>query len=560
MAAELKARLTLNNSQFMRGLQGSLAAGKDFGRTLAKTGMLAGKAGFLALGAAAGVAAVGIYKAVNAAAEMEKSVVSFSVLLGSVEKAQARMKELADFAAATPFELPEIIEASRRLEVMTKGALATGRGLTLVGDVASGVGVEFTELATWIGRLYDGLQSGRPVGEAMMRLQEMGVISGDTRAEIERLSGPRAWAAAEKAFMRFFGMMSKQSKTWDGLKSTVSDNIGAGLRAAGEKIIDYLKPGLEKLAEVDFSRIGEAMGTELVGAAETFLGMIANPPKALAALGSLMDGVMAGAGNKLQQALETALNFFRDGFGSAVQGLGRILLASLLSSFSEAATYFQARIEAATNLLANPERAKLLGERVFQERALEVAEADKTRFGGLIAGPATRRAERAKSRIGEIDASLAGMDYSDLDVDAIAARIRAEGGPRVAMGAEGTMTVDQLHASGLALLQKGIADTQVAQSRDTFGAGAAFTQFGSRVDSLRRDGAGIRQGILNPSPIRARTIGEAQRIALMGREEGGREIMRMRAEREGTDAANLGLLGEIKNQLTSINQTMEVLK
>ncbi len=39
----------------------------------------------------------------------------------------------------------------------------------------------------WIGRLYDGLQSGRPVGEAMMRLQELGVISGDTRNQIENL-------------------------------------------------------------------------------------------------------------------------------------------------------------------------------------------------------------------------------------------------------------------------------------------------------------------------------------------------------------------------------------
>ncbi|MFR7733459.1 MAG: hypothetical protein ACLU7D_08945 [Collinsella sp.] len=52
--------------------------------------------------------------------------------------------ELADFAAHTPFQqLPEIAAASRTLETLTDGALSTGQGLAMVGDVASGTNPPF---------------------------------------------------------------------------------------------------------------------------------------------------------------------------------------------------------------------------------------------------------------------------------------------------------------------------------------------------------------------------------------------------------------------------------
>ena len=104
-------------------------------------------------------------KSVSSAANIEGLETSFAPLLGGADKAQARIKELAQFAADTPFEMPEVAKASRVLEVLTKGALSTGQGLRMVGDVAATTQQPFEELALHIGRLYDGLQSGRPVGE-----------------------------------------------------------------------------------------------------------------------------------------------------------------------------------------------------------------------------------------------------------------------------------------------------------------------------------------------------------------------------------------------------------
>ncbi|MCI0698243.1 hypothetical protein L0337_40330, partial [candidate division KSB1 bacterium] len=50
--------------------------------------------------------------AVKAAADYEQLEVSFTTMLGSAEKAKGMMEELARFAAATPFESPEIQNAS----------------------------------------------------------------------------------------------------------------------------------------------------------------------------------------------------------------------------------------------------------------------------------------------------------------------------------------------------------------------------------------------------------------------------------------------------------------
>ena len=125
--------------------------------------------------------------AVGEAANRETMQTAFIPLLGSAKAAKDRMAELADFAAKTPFQLPGIAAASRTLEALTDGVLSTGNGLTLVGDIASAFNQPIEEIAVHIGRLYSGLDSGRPVGEAMQRLQELGAITPDVRSRLEKL-------------------------------------------------------------------------------------------------------------------------------------------------------------------------------------------------------------------------------------------------------------------------------------------------------------------------------------------------------------------------------------
>lgn len=208
--------------------------------------MMAAAAPVAALAGSIGLVAASIGKA----SSMQDMGVTFETLLGSADAAKTRMGELADFAANTPFELPEVAQASKVLQTLTGGALATGQGLTMVGDVAAATGQPFGEIATQVGRLYDGLQSGRPVGEAMNRMQELGAMSGETRSKLEDLQksgakGDDVWNIAAAALGRFSGEMAARSNTWSGLMSTLSDEIGGVMREFGMPLLDALTPVLK---------------------------------------------------------------------------------------------------------------------------------------------------------------------------------------------------------------------------------------------------------------------------------------------------------------------------
>ena len=178
--------------------QGRIASGflsEGLGRLPGGLGTTA--AGFAAGGKQAGLLAAGIASVVAAfsalktglasAANTQQLEVSFDTLLGGIEEAKERIAELKDFSAKTPFELPAIAKASKILETLTKGALSTGEGLETVGNLAASTGEGFDALAVHVGRLYDGLQNGRPVGESLLRLQELGIVSAATRSQIELL-------------------------------------------------------------------------------------------------------------------------------------------------------------------------------------------------------------------------------------------------------------------------------------------------------------------------------------------------------------------------------------
>ena len=163
----------------------------------------------------------------GAVTQVENLEVQMKTLLGTTEAAEKRMEELTKFASETPFQVEEIAEASRILETLTKGALSTGDGLTMVGDAAASTGSDFANLAMHVGRAYDGLKANRPIGESLMRLQELGLVAGDTRNQIEELQkagrGKEAWLILESELSKTEGGMESLSQTTTGLFSTTKD-------------------------------------------------------------------------------------------------------------------------------------------------------------------------------------------------------------------------------------------------------------------------------------------------------------------------------------------------
>jgi len=185
---------------------------------------------------------------------IEQTQIALTTLLGDAEAAKKRIDELVDFAAFTPFELPEIIQVNRLLENMTKGALSSAEGMRLVGDAAAAAGTDLQGTAFWIGRVYAGLSTGTPVGEATLRLVELGLITGDLKIELDNLAKTAqgqegTMAILERAFGKTSGAMELQSRTLKGLMSTLRDTLGKMAGDTFKGFFEGLKSSLESVLE-----------------------------------------------------------------------------------------------------------------------------------------------------------------------------------------------------------------------------------------------------------------------------------------------------------------------
>jgi len=546
MAAELKARLTLNNSQFLRGLRGSLASGKRFGAELAASGFRLAQTGMVALTAATAAAGVGLAIGAKRAYDLGGRISDLATRTGiAADQIVILQRVFANAGVSQDALQTSIARMQRSLQEATTRSTQAGQALARMGLNAEELfrmspDQQFFRIGQAIQRLTN------PTDRAASAMQ----IFGRSGAELLTVfaDGRQGLDLAATQVGSQARILGENASRFDAVSDRLS---GVGVKLQGffvgiaEAFLPEVEKMLDRLDSIDLAPLGTAAGNALKQGADVFLGILANPKEALSTFGVGLAATVMWAASKLGGALTAGGKFFATNFSGIIQGIGRILLGTLLEVFGEAAASFQAYLEAAVASVSNPARASAM----VQKSAAD----GRAKFFDWLADAAGRESGIGRAFAADADAAratsaaqagvLSGMNFDDMDVDAIRARILDSGGPRVRMGGQ-DMSAAELRASGFAMTGLG-------------GAGGGFR---SGLSSLQTSGAGIRQGILNPAPIRPRTIGEAQRLEILGPQEGAREIMRMRAEREGTDAANLGLLSEIKNLLTSINQSTEVLK
>jgi hypothetical protein len=180
-------------------------------------------------------------------AEFETYQTQFGVLLGSTDAAKKRLDELAKFGASTPFELPELVRADK---VLTSFGIHSQDMLTIVGDVASGTGASFEDMALLMGKFSSGA-----TGEAISRFQELGIATKDElrKMGIEFDKGGSMTTPVKDAMPileklmkdKFGGLMDAQSKTFSGMMSNMQDWVGQTLRTLGQPIFEVLKDKLQ---------------------------------------------------------------------------------------------------------------------------------------------------------------------------------------------------------------------------------------------------------------------------------------------------------------------------
>lgn len=231
-------------------------------KTLGGVGAMAGGAavaGIAVAGAAIGGLAV---SSVAANAEFEQFELRLTTLMRSAGAAQARMAELAEFGKRTPFDLPGVVEADLVLQgfglhsedAAQKFGYSGEQIRTIAGDVASGAGVAFKDMALLLGRFSKGA-----TGEAISRFEELGIASRDELAKMglefsksgELLSPlPQAMNTVLSLMkQKYGGLMDAQSQSLDGMKSNLRDWVGQTTREMGKPIFDVAKAGLKDLLD-----------------------------------------------------------------------------------------------------------------------------------------------------------------------------------------------------------------------------------------------------------------------------------------------------------------------
>ena len=202
----------------------------------------------------AGVAAAVGYlgaKSVKLAADLETQTKAFQRLLGGADAAKAKLEELQDFAARTPFTFTEVTAATKRLLALGFAAEEVIPVLTSIGDAASGLGLDSGGMDRIIKAFGDIRSKGVLATQEIKQLAENGIPAfeilasklGVTIPEAMKLVEDRAISSqvAINAFMsgindRFGGMMEIQSQTILGMWSTIVDEAENSMRIVGKQI------------------------------------------------------------------------------------------------------------------------------------------------------------------------------------------------------------------------------------------------------------------------------------------------------------------------------------
>lgn len=169
---------------------------------------------------------------------------SFEVMLGSKEKADELLRQGVTLAAKTPFTLAEVGAGAKQLLAYGFAADKITDNLTMLGNVASGVGAPLGDLVYLYGTLRStgkatqiDLQQfagrGIPIYEALAKV--LNITSNESKSATQQIrelvsAGKIGFGDVEKAFTsltstggQFFNLMEEQSKTLTGLTSNLED-------------------------------------------------------------------------------------------------------------------------------------------------------------------------------------------------------------------------------------------------------------------------------------------------------------------------------------------------
>jgi len=200
---------------------------------------------------------------VQAAIDLEQSIVSFEVLLGSGERATKMINDLREFAAKTPLQLSGLQENAKLLLSFGIEAQNVLPYLKMLGDISGGNAQKMNQLTLAFAQMQS---AGRLMGQDLLQMinagfnplqiiaEKTGKSIGELKQEME--SGAissdmiiQAFKDATSEGGKFYGMLEKQSETLGGKLSTLQDNFQQLQQQIGGTIAIGLSPLITEISK-----------------------------------------------------------------------------------------------------------------------------------------------------------------------------------------------------------------------------------------------------------------------------------------------------------------------
>lgn len=275
--------------------------------------------------------------AVDYQKSMEYYTTSFTVMTGSADKASETVKKLADIGATTPFDMPQLADATSLLMNFGFSADDAVDSMMMLGDISQGNADKLDTIARAYGKMnsaqkvtleninmmidagFNPLQEiSEKTGESMQSLYDR-VSKG--KMSVDEITESMKRSTSEGG--KYFQSMDAQSQTLDGRLSTLSDTINS-------KLGEALQPILQKAADEWIPNITNAIDNMDIDSVV-----------------SVIDDIISGVGDLFGFIMDNG-----DTIISLVAGIGTAMLtwnvASMINGVVTAVKAYQMANEGAT--------------------------------------------------------------------------------------------------------------------------------------------------------------------------------------------------------------------
>jgi tape measure domain-containing protein len=300
-------------------------------------------------------------KSSNLAADFESTSLAMGTLIGNAEKTKVVLEQIENLASSTPFEFPELASSGKMLLAFGESADTVADTLRRIGDVSAGIQAPITEIAELYGKARTqgtlfAEDINQMTGRGIPMSQELAKVLGVSADRIKKMAseGSLTFPLLQQAFInlsseggKFFGMMDTQSKSTNGLISTLTDGWNKLLRTVGTPLNDWLRPQISGwIKRIDSAGVRLSAFINLLKQAQSsgklgeFLGAGLNVAiiKGVNIFSSGIRGSVAFLAATLPGIITSARNLFVDsGFVFVLQGVFDTVIAKFKAGLLNAA-------------------------------------------------------------------------------------------------------------------------------------------------------------------------------------------------------------------------------